>query len=34
MFSLEVDPELIAYLPILDNKYRIVETLGEGRFAK
>ena len=30
----EIDINLIKYASILDNKYRIIETIGEGRNAK
>lgn len=34
MIISDLDPEFLEKRPILDNKYRILDTIGEGRFAK
>lgn len=34
MFLSEPDTEFLEKRPILDGRYRILYTLGEGRFAK
>jgi hypothetical protein len=30
----EINPEMYNFASILDNKYKIIETIGEGRYAK
>jgi len=30
----EIDKVLLSYASVLDNRYRIIETIGEGRYAK
>jgi len=34
MIISDLDPEFLEKRPVLDNKYRILDTIGEGRFAK
>lgn len=29
-----IDDKMLEYASILDNKYKIIETIGEGRYAK
>lgn len=30
----DVDPVLLEYSSVLDNQFKIIETIGEGRYAK
>lgn len=30
----DIDPKLIYFASLLDKRYKIIETIGEGRYAK
>ena len=30
----DIDPIILEYSSILDNKFKIIETIGEGRYSK